>query len=170
MTMSVLASFLMLAAGASVPTKPRAVPPASAPTKPAIRLPKGSEVPVRLAHGVSAKTAQVGDRVILRVAEAVVRQGAIIIPEGAMVEGEVSGMTEPGRFGRAGSLEIEAKAILFEDGSRLLLVGALRRDAPENRARATEGVVTVPFGALSRGKSVNLEAGTIFVAITARDY
>jgi hypothetical protein len=166
--MSLLVSILLIAAGASLPAKAISPPPAAA--KATVRLPKGSEIPLTLAHGVSAKTARAGDRVILRVAAPIVHQSGVIIAENTLVEGEVASVSPAGRFGRAGGIAIAAKALVFEEGGRLLLEGTLRRDAPRSKANASEGVVTVPFGALSRGASVNLEAGTIFVATTARDF
>lgn len=140
---------------------------------PPVRLPAGSEVPVVLAHGVSAKTAQTGDRVVLRTLAPVVYKGVVVIPEGATVIGAVARVGES-RGGRAGAVEIEAEAIALEEGGRIALDGTLTREGQDYRRSTTGGTsmvggsLTIPLG--RRNATPNLEAGTAFMARTARDY
>lgn len=140
---------------------------------PAVRLPAGTAVPVALAHGVSAKTAQTGDRVVLRTLGPISHKGVVVIPEGATVNGTVS-RVEESRGGRPGEVAIEVEAVMLEDGGRVALDGTLTREGQDYRRSTTGGTamvggaLTVPLG--RRNATPNLEAGTAFMARTARDY
>ncbi len=140
---------------------------------PPVRLPAGTQVPVTLAHGVSAKTAQVGDRVVLRVIRPISHGGVLVIPEGSTVIGSVAN-ADPPKGGRPGAVAIDAEAVMLEGGGRIALTGTLTREGQDYRRDVTGGTamaggsIFIPLG--RRGASPNLEAGTAFVATTAKDY
>jgi hypothetical protein len=92
-----------------------------------------------------------------------------MIPEGAAVQAHVTEATPPGRLGRAGSLRIEAEAVTFE-GGRIRLEGSLSTEGQNQSPGVSQGVVTVPLGSRGAAAKANLEAGTVFVATTARDF
>lgn len=140
---------------------------------PPVRLPKGAAVAVELAHGVSAKTARTGDRVTLRVIRPVSHRDTLVIPAGSTVIGSVAQILPP-KGGRPGAVVIDAEAVMLEEGGRIALTGTLTREGQDYRRDLAGGSVmaggtlVVPLG--RRGASPNLEAGTAFVATTARDY
>ncbi len=138
------------------------------------RLPAGTAVKVALAHGVSAKTAHPGDRVVLRTIGPVIHNGSIVIPEGATVIGMVT-KVETTHGGRPGFVAIEAEAVTLEDGGRIALDGTLVREGEDYRRAVAGGggamagaSLTIPLG--RRNATPNLTAGTPFIAYTARDY
>ncbi len=160
--------FAALAAFALSATLIAQTPPAER----VVRLPQGTKVPVVLAHGVSAKSAKPGDRVILRTLRPVSYRGALVIPEGSMVEGEVEQASAGGRSSR---IVIAAGAILLEAGGRIALDGALLREGPDygvtvggSGGPMAGGGIAIPLG--RKNASPNLEAGTAFIATTARDW
>lgn len=160
-----LAPIVMLAAPLAV----AAAPPPAETGAGLIRVPRGTPLKVAFQYGVSARAAKTGDRIFLRVTEPVSSRGKIVIPAGSVVEAVVSNVRAPGDYGRAGALEIDAEFVRVGE-DRLPLRGAIGSRGADNRASVTDGVVTVPFGSLGRGKSTNIEAGTAFVVYTARDY
>lgn len=146
----------------------------SDPPRREIMLPRGTAIPVALAHGVSAKSARTGDRVVLRTIAAVSHRGALVIPAGTTVNGVVA-RVEPARGARPGEVAIEAESVVLDDGRRILLDGTLAREGADYRPSAAGGggamaggTVVIPLG--RRNATPNLEAGTAFVARTARDY
>jgi hypothetical protein len=143
--------------------------PQTSAEKPLVRLARGTPIRIVLPYGVSSKAAKVGDPVYLRVAEAVQSQGIILIPEGSAVQAHVAEATPPGGLGRAGSIRIDAEAVTFE-GGRIRLEGSLSAGGQSQRPGVAQGVVTVPLGSRGAAAKANLEAGTVFVATTARDF
>jgi hypothetical protein len=85
--------------GASTTVVP---PPAPRPTFREITIPAGTEIPLELTTALSSETAQVETPVRARVRQAVVVDGATVIPAGATLIGDVSEVQRPGRVqGRA---------------------------------------------------------------------
>lgn len=141
-------------------------PPPQTTASPAVRLPKDAPVKVRLDYGVSSKSARVDDAVYMKVAEAVVYNGVIVIPEGAPVTGRVTEVNAPGGFGKAGSIVITAEYVTVGE-DRIRLSGNTASYGRKGGASVNNGVLSIPLGG---GKPVNLEAGTLFMAYTERAY
>lgn len=162
-----------LAFALSIPSVLGASPiPAQQPTEAAanlIRVPRGTPLRIAFQYGVSSRAAKAGDKVYLRVVEPVLHRAVTIIPADSVVEAVVARVRAPGEFGNAGALEIDAEFVRVGE-DRIPLQGSIGSEAASSVASANQGVVTVPFGSLRRGKSANIEAGTAFVVYTARDY
>ncbi len=133
---------------------------------PHIRLPRDTPVKVRMDYGVSSKAARVDDPVYMKVAEAVAYNGAIVIPAGAPVKGHVAEVTPPGGFGKSGSVVIAAEYVTVGE-DRIRLSGSTADHGTAGGASVTDGVLSVPLG---KGKHVNIEAGTLFIAYTDQNY
>ena len=131
-----------------------------------IRLPKDTPVAVRTDYGVSSKAARVDDPIYMKVAKAVSYKGTVVIPEGAPVKGRVSEVTPPGGFGKTGSVVIIAEYVTVGE-DRIRLSGSTEDRGKPGGASVTDGVLSVPLG---RGKHVNIEAGTLFIAYTDQNY
>lgn len=161
------ASILLLSAAAPVAAADQQGAAATAPVP--VRLPRGTAVRVAFQYGVSSRAAREGDKVYLRVVEPVLYKGEVVIPVDATVEALVTRARAPGDYGGAGALQIDAEFVRIGD-DRIPLQGSIGSEAAASRATAGQGVVTVPFGSLRRGKSANIEAGTVFIVTTIRDY
>lgn len=131
-----------------------------------VRLPKGTEIRIRMDYGVSSRAARVDDPVHMKVAEAVAHDGAIVIPEGAPVKGHVTEVSPPGGFGKTGSVVIAAEYVTVGE-DRIRLSGSTADRGRAGGASANDGVLSIPLG---RGKHVNIEAGTLFTAYTDQNY
>ena len=153
----VLTLGLLVASAASVAAS--AQQPVTA--KPAVRLPKGSEIKIRMDYGVSSKAARVDDPVYLHVVEPVVYNGVIVIPEGARVTGRVAESSQ------ADGLAIEVKFVDVGIDGRIPIQGAAADRKKRPGASVSDGVLSVPLG---RRKSFNLPAGTALLAYTDKDY
>jgi hypothetical protein len=167
MRISIVSAFLGLLilgpGGEPLPAQSQQLPAAQ------VRLPKGTEIIVRMDYGVSSKAARAGDPVYMKVARAVVHAGAIVIPEDAPVKGEVAEANPPGGLGKTGSVVIVAEYVTVDE-KRIRLSGSTADHGKSARASAADGVVSIPLGALGKGKNVNIEAGTLFFAYTEEDY
>lgn len=140
--------------------------PPSAPVR-EVRLAKGTPVRVKMDYGVSVKAARVGDPVYLKTVGDVAAKGAVIIPDGSRVTGRVTEASEAeGRNGASLVIEME---YVDTGAARIRLAGSTAERGKVRTSSISEGVVTVPFGA-QKGKSANIEAGTMFTAYTDRDY
>ena len=131
-----------------------------------VRLPRGTEIKVRTDYGISSKAARVDDAVYLKVADAVAYNGIIVIPAGASVKGHVSEVTAPGGFGKTGSVVIDADYVIVGE-DRIKISGSTAERGRPIGASVNEGVLRVPLG---KGKNVNIEAGTLFLAYTEQAY
>jgi len=102
------------------------------------RLPAGTHVRLRLDVELSSRVASVDDTFTAVVTEPVKLNDSVVLPEGSIVEGRVTGVRPAGVFGRSGSLKI-----VFEN---LKVFGGMRRiDA----ALADEIVPEKPFCLIS---------------------
>lgn len=131
-----------------------------------VRLPKDTPVAIRTDYGVSSKAARVDDPIYMKVAKAVSYKGMVVIPEDAPVKGRISEVTPPGGFGKTGSVVIVAEYVTVGE-DRIRLSGSTEDHGKPGGASATDGVLTIPLG---KGKHVNIEAGTVFIAYTEQNY
>ncbi len=158
--MPVLANLLLVATAVPLAAQPQSANTAS------VRLPKETPVIVRTDYGVSSKAARVDDPIYMKVAKAVSYKGTVVIPEGAPVKGRVSEVTPPGGFGKTGSVVIIAEYVTVGE-DRIRLSGSTEGRGKPGGASVTDGVLSVPLG---KGKHVNIEAGTLFIAYTDQNY
>jgi hypothetical protein len=84
-----------------------------------LALPVGTAIRMKLETPLSSATAQRGDRFGGRVTEAVRNtKGAVIIPVGAALEGEVVRVAEQRRIKGTGTLDLLPRVITLPDGQR----------------------------------------------------
>lgn len=126
-----------------------------------ITIPDGTEVRLRLAQRLSSASAKVNDRVRLEVVEQVVVGSQVVIAKGSEATGNVTEASPKKSFGRSGKLNFTIDAVKALDGTNIRLRAARDNKGSESYGKA--GVVTIlagPFGALVKGKDVELEPGT----------
>jgi hypothetical protein len=166
------AALLLLAAPGASPAAAQQEPvraTIAAPAKPADKedaILVQQDTPIRLMvlHEVSTRSAQAGDRFVLRVDEPVIVEGVTVIPVGAKAWGEVLAAQKSGHVGKAG--KISARLLSVEVGGQQIPISG------ENKSAGESGVNQVALGALglgpfalfARGNNAKLKAGDIFSA------
>ena len=81
-------------------------------------VPKGTNIPLVASLAVSAGTSRVGDRFDARVAEGVVTDSKLAIPEGARIEGYVAAINPHGHEGsRGGTVTLAFKVVSTQTGA-----------------------------------------------------
>ena len=100
-------------------------------------IPADSVIGLEIEHSVSSETAQPEDRVDARVARDVKVDGAVVIPAGSRVRGEVTRVENGGRFKDRGRIEIRFHTLVLADGdTQAIATDTLFREG-ENVGRKT---------------------------------
>lgn len=132
-------------------------------------LPANSVVELEMVDTVSSVTSKRGDFFKLRVAVDVKSGGAIVIPAGTPVVGQVVHAASAGAGGKAGELILAARYIELPQG-QLKLRGSFGL-AGQGRVGAALATAFFggPFGMMVRGKESVLPAGSALSARIAND-
>lgn len=88
-------------------------------------LPAGTELKLRLLDSVGTERNEVGDRFRCEVAEPVVREGRVVIPRGAVVWGEITGLKRAGRIRGRSELVLVFRSLELPEGAEVPLEGVL---------------------------------------------
>lgn len=129
-----------------------------------VTLQDGSEVRLRLLKSISSATARVDDRVEFEAIEDVSVKDVVVIKKGATATGRVTEAQGKKSFGRRGKLNFTVDSVKGVDGQNIRLRATRETKGDESYGKA--GVVTIiagPFGALVKGKDVELSAGTEYI-------
>ena len=138
-----------------------------APRRPSVRevvIPDGTEITVRLRRTLTSAAATVGEPVPFEVVDDVAVGGVTVIARGAAVRGEITEAQPKRSFGRSGKLNFSIDVVQAVNGENLRLRATRQRRGSDSYGKA--GVVTLlagPFGALVKGKEVELAVGTEYV-------
>lgn len=133
-------------------------------------IPEGTEVTVRLRTPMSSATNRVGDAVSLEVVNDVVVNGTVVIGSRAPGRGEITQAQSRRSFGRSGKLNFTIDVVQAVNGENVSLRATRERRGGDSYGKA--GVVTIlagPFGALVKGKDVEIPAGTEYVIYINED-
>lgn len=140
------------------------VAPTVTPQVPAM-LHAGDLVPLATTIAVSSKTAAVGDRVPLTVAEDVRIAGRIVIPRGTPAMGEVAAMQAKGAFGQSGKLVIQPLYLTLGDRTIRLEGGGGAHGTITTGS--VIGLIALTPG--FTGRSATVPAGAAIPAVILRD-
>lgn len=166
MKSSIFACALALAPSAvfaqtETPTPPVA-PIASIVTSNAV-LRTGTEVPLTLSEELTTKgkKLRVGQRFRMETAEAVVVQGATVIPAGSPAIGEITDVRNKGMWGKSGHFGARILYVTV-NGRQIRLSGAFddKGTAGGIGATAVSAIVFLPAGFFMTGTSARLPIGT----------
>lgn len=91
---------------------------AQAPAPPALSLPTGTAIKMKLETPLSTRTSKAGDTFAGRVTEAVMLNGKPVIPVGAALQGRVVKVTDPRRIKGVPTLDLMPDEITMPDGAR----------------------------------------------------
>lgn len=140
-----------------------------------ISLPAGTLVRVELSEGLSPRTAEKDQPVVMALRDDLVVEGRLVAPRGSLVEGHVADVKPPRSFGRAAEVKIAFEALRPLGPERVpLFLGERAKEAAstDKEVMAAAGasflglVVLGPVGLatgfLVRGGVEELPAGTLF--------
>lgn len=145
------------------------VVPASAEVAP-LAVPRGMALKLMVIDEVTTKTAKPGDRIKLRLNEAVTVDGIVAIKAGTPAVGEVVSSAESGIAGRSGKLATRLLHLDI-DGTNLPIDGARKTAGKGGNTQIILATLALsPWGPFARGNNAKLKAGEIVDAVTAADY
>lgn len=124
----------------------------------------GTEVRMRLKNRITSATAKVDEPVYFEAAEDVKVDDVVVIAASALGRGHVLEVNKKKSFGRRGKLNFSIDVVKTVDGQNVPLRVTRSREGDESYVKT--GVVVYlagPFGALVKGKDVEIEAGSEYV-------
>ena len=145
-------------------------------------LPEGTRLAVRLETGVDSESSQVEDAVTATLIDALIVDGAAILPAGSTIEGEVTAVQAAGKVKGRGSVSLRFRTLtaVGHDGRYAIAAGATRVAAGTKREDAAK--IGIPaaggavIGAIIGGKkgaaiggAIGGGAGTAVVLSTTGD-
>lgn len=86
------------------------------PTHPG-ELSEGTAIRVQLGESISTVTTQAGSRFTARIAEPVMQDGRVYIPDGSILEGRVTSLHGGRRIGGGAAIHLEADKVTLPDGT-----------------------------------------------------
>lgn len=151
---------------------PAGTGPATSPAAPALgrfTVRQGTEVRMTLEEALSSKSARVGQRFRMRVAEPVRVDGHVIVPAGTPAVGEVTRVERKGAFGKSGKLDV--RVLHLDLGENRIRLTGTNSDEGAGGTAATVAVAVVAgvFSAFVTGKSAELPVGTQMVGYLESD-
>jgi hypothetical protein len=102
-------------------------PAAPVPDPSSVAVPSGTPVKVSLTDQIASNTAHAGDKIHFKAIEPVVVDGWVIVPSGAVGEGEIISAEGAGGNGHPGKIQIQFNWIYGADDLKIKL-----SDVPEN--------------------------------------
>jgi len=84
-------------------------------------VPDGTLVKVKLREELSSLTTKPGTSFSAEVSEPVLRDGQVVVPVGALLQGRVTFVRAGKRVGAAAAIHLEARTVTLPDGSRYML-------------------------------------------------
>ena len=88
-------------------------------------VPAGTQIPLKLAQGISTKSAKVGDAVYAETVFPVTANDRIVIPAGTYVQGRISEIKRPGRVKGRAEFLMHFTTMIFKSGYTVMLPGAV---------------------------------------------
>ena len=131
-----------------------------------ITIPDGTEVKLLLKNPLSSATAQPEQRIEFTASEAVTIHGVTVIEKGAPAVGHIIEAQSAKGFGRKGKLNFSIDTVQSTSRENIRLRSSKTATGSDSYGKA--GVVTLltgPFGALVKGKDIEVPAGSEFTYI-----
>lgn len=143
-------------------------PPVSADGK--FLLLQGTPVPLLFASAVTSKTAEVGDKIALTLAEDLKVGDVTVARKGTPASGIVTEVDKNGMGGAPGEIFFEADALQI-DGAPIKLYGGAAREGQDKVGKAIGlmFVPVVPVGIFVHGKDATIQPGALFTAFVNAD-
>lgn len=123
-------------------------------------LPAGSGVLVKIEEKVTSKKAEKGEKIKASVAQDVVLDDAVLIKKGTPVVARIGEVDAASLGGSGGSVKIEIESTTAVDGQSIPLhYESQAKEGKDTRGLSVTGMFT-GWGLLSKGKNVEIAAGT----------
>ena len=143
--------------------------PAPAPGPVQIKIPEGTEFPIRLEEAISSSTATEGDRFTISLDDDVKLSDGTVLRAGYRGVGEVIEAHDNGMLGKNGKLNV--RLVHLKVGDERIRLRANKGAKGEGRVGATVATVILfwPAAPFIRGKDVSMKKGTIMTAYSDQD-
>lgn len=145
---------------AATPIPAEVAPPAPA----APRVAAGAQVIVELVDAVSSRSVKQGDMFPIRLASPITLDGRVVVPAGALGEGQVVDAGKAGALGRPAKLVLAARYVKV-DGVRIDLRGFRVGAAGRDNSNAIMVASFVPYVGMlalfAKGGEIDVPAGTL---------
>ena len=103
-----------------------------------ITVPAGTQIPLKLAQGISTKSAKVGDAVYAQTVFPITANDRIVIPAGTYVQGRISEIKRPGRVKGRAEFLMHFTTMIFHSGYTVMLPGAVE-NVPGSEKQTVKG-------------------------------
>jgi len=125
----------------------------------AISLPTGTMIPLKLAQGISTKSAKIGDAVYAETVFPITANDRIVIPAGTYVQGRISEIKRPGRVKGRAEFLMHFTTMIFKSGYTVMLPGGVENvpGSDSQRIKDKEGTIQQEG---SKGKDAETVAKT----------
>ncbi len=134
-----------------------------------IKVPEGTEFPMRLEEAISSQTAQTGDRFAITLDDDVMLADGTLLKAGYRGVGEIVDAQAKGMLGKTGKLNI--RLLYVKVGDQRIRLRANKGAKGDNRTGAQ--VVTVlllwPVAPFIKGKNVTIKKGAMLTAYSDQD-
>lgn len=144
----------------AVSASAQTVSPAVVPAATTRAMPANTLLTITPITEISSKKVQVGDKVKFATVGDVTEQGAVVIPRGSIVTGEISFKTGKAIGGKSGKFEVAFKSVQV-NGTEYPLTGVHRQEGKGNTVAAVFGSMLVS------GRSAVMQPGQEARAFTA---
>jgi hypothetical protein len=121
-----------------------------------ITVPAGTQIPLKLAQGISTKSAKVGDAVYAETVFPITSNDRIVIPAGTYVQGRISDIKRPGRVKGRAEFLMHFTTMIFRSGYSVMLPGAV-----ENLPGSEKQTVRDKEGTIQQDSTKGKDAGTV---------
>jgi hypothetical protein len=134
-----------------------------------VKVPEGTEFPVRLEDTLSSKTTQEGERFTITLTDDVKLSDGTILRAGYRGTGEVVHAEKSGMLGKTGKLDLRLNYLKIGD-QRIRLRGSKSAQGAHNTGAQVVTVVLVGvFAGLIKGHNTEIPKGTSFNAYSDSD-
>jgi type IV secretion system protein VirB10 len=156
MRWAIVVLLLSVVAAAQQPVDVRESSPPGSRRDDTITLPPGTQIPVKLAQGISTKSAKVGDAVYAETVFPITANDRIVIPAGTYVQGRITDIKRPGRVKGRAQFLMHFTTMIFQSGYTVMLPGGVENvpGSDQQRIKDKEGTIQQEG---SKGK----DAGTV---------
>jgi hypothetical protein len=132
-------------------------------------LPRGMVVPLAFASNLNSKTADVGDKITLTLAEDIKAGDMILVHKGAPAVGRITETDKSRAAGTPGEIIFEVES-LESDGTIIKLQGSAAKEGQDKYGTAAALMLPIgPWGLLERGEEAVIKPGTPFTAYVDAD-
>lgn len=131
-------------------------------------IPKDTAIPLVFAARVKAKTAKVGDKLELALAQDLTSDGVVLLRKGTPSTATITEIDQPKVMGVPGEIFFKAESIQAQ-GATILLRGSAAKQGKDQENKAAALMVPVPGGLFVRGKEAEIEQGALFTAYVDAD-